>query len=226
MPAPLSADMGRFLVKAEQQNEAFLETMPGLLLDQQAGAYFRLFGDEDLAQGGVGLDDLDQQDAQHGAADELADADGDAVGDAGQPQRGRRRRVGEEDGDLNADDDGVEEHRRQRSCQSQTLEAEIPQLVGHKAGQQGGQCAEDDVHDGGTQQVGQEAAQHDAGDVLRAEHGQQAERLGHTHLHCAVGERLQCHAEHHVNGCDHSAAGQLADRRILIHNTILRRMEF
>ena len=76
-----------FLVKAEQQNEAFLEAMPGLLLDQQTGAYFRLFGDEDLAQGGVGLDDLDQQDAQHGAADELTDADGDAVGDAGQPQR-------------------------------------------------------------------------------------------------------------------------------------------
>ena len=40
MPAPLSADMGRFLVKAEQQNEAFLEAMPGLLLDQQAGAFF------------------------------------------------------------------------------------------------------------------------------------------------------------------------------------------
>ena len=41
--------MGFFLVKAEQQNEAFLEAMPGLLLDQQVGAYFRLFGDEDLA---------------------------------------------------------------------------------------------------------------------------------------------------------------------------------
>ena len=61
--------MGFFLVKAEQQNEAFLEAMPVLLLDQQADAYFRLFGDEDLAQGGVGLDDFDQQNAQHGAAD-------------------------------------------------------------------------------------------------------------------------------------------------------------
>ena len=40
MPAPLSADMGRFLVKAEQQNEAFFEAMPGLLLDQQADAFF------------------------------------------------------------------------------------------------------------------------------------------------------------------------------------------
>ena len=83
MPTPSGGDMRFFLVKAEQQNEAFFEAMPGLLLDQQADAYFRLFGDEDLAQGGVGLDDLDQQDAQHGAADELADADGDAVGDAG-----------------------------------------------------------------------------------------------------------------------------------------------
>ena len=226
MPAPLSADMGRFLVKAEQQNEAFLEAMSGLLLDQQADAYFRLFGDEDLAQGGVGLDDLDQQDAQHGAADELADADGDAVGDAGQPQRSGGRRIGEHDGDLNADDDRIEEHGRQGRHDGQTLEADVPQFVSHNTGQQGGQGAKDNIHDGGAQQVCQEAAQHHAENVLGTKHGQQAERLGHTHLHCAVGERLQCHAEHHVNGCDHSAAGQLADRRILIHNTILRRMEF
>ena len=42
--------MGFFLVKAEQQNEAFLEAMPGLLLDQQADAYFRLFGMKNFAE--------------------------------------------------------------------------------------------------------------------------------------------------------------------------------
>ena len=40
MPTPSGGDMEFFLVKAEQQNEAFLEAMPGLLLDQQAGAFF------------------------------------------------------------------------------------------------------------------------------------------------------------------------------------------
>ena len=41
---------------------------------------------------------------------------------------------------------------------------------------------------------------------------------GNTHLHCTVGERLQRHAEHHIESCDHSAAGQFADSEILIHN--------
>ena len=87
----------------------------------------------------------------------------------------------------------------QRGRKGQTLEADVPQLVGHEAGQQGGQSAEDDVHDGGAQQVCEEAAQHHAENVLGTEHGQQAERLGHTHLHRAVRERLQCHAEHVKN---------------------------
>ena len=39
-------------------------------------------------------------------------------------------------------------------------------------GQQGSQCAKDHIHDGGTQQVCQEAAQHHAYDVLGTEHGQ------------------------------------------------------
>ena len=56
------------------------------------------------------------------------------------------------------------------------------------------------------------------GDVLGTEHGQQAEGLGNTHLHRTVGERLQRHAEHHIESCDHSAAGQFADSEILIHN--------
>ena len=44
---------------------------------------------EHFAQGGVGLHDLHQQHAQHGAADELTDADGDAVGDAGRRKKDR-----------------------------------------------------------------------------------------------------------------------------------------
>ena len=86
--------------------------------------------------------------------------------------------------------------------------------------EQGGQGAKDNIHDGGAQQVCQEAAQHHAHDVLGTEHGQQAERLGHTHLHRAVRERLQCHAEHDVKGCDHAAAGQFTDGKILIFHSI------
>ena len=173
---------------------------------------------EHFAQGGVGLHDLHQQHAQHGAADELTDTDGDAVGDAGQPQRSGGRRIGEHDGDLNADDDRIEEHGRQGRHDGQTLEADVPQFVSHNTGQQGGQGAKDNIHDGGAQQVCQEAAQHHAHDVLGTEHGQQAEGLGNTHLHRTVGERLQRHAEHHIESCDHSAAGQFADSEILIHN--------
>ena len=84
----------------------------------------------------------------------------------------------------------------------------------------GGISAEDDVHDGGAQQVCQEAAQHHAENVLGTKHGQQAERLGHTHLHSAVRERLQCHAEHDVKGCDHAAAGQFTDGKVLIFHRI------
>ena len=60
--------------------------------------------------------------------------------------------------------------------QGQTLEADVPQLVGHEAGQQGGQSAEDDVHDGRAQQVCQEAAQHHAENVLGTE------PVSYTHL--------------------------------------------
>ena len=60
---------------------------------------------------------------------------------------------------------------------------------------------------------------------LRAKHGQQAESLGHTHLHGTVRERLQRHAEHNVQGCHHRAAGQFADGNIIFH-ILLRRNEF
>ena len=177
-------------------------------------------GLEDLPDRRACLDDADQQNAQHGAADELTDAHGDAVGDAGQPEGCAGRGVREHHRDLDADDDGIEDHRGQRGRKGQTLEADVPQLVGHEAGQQGGQSAEDDVHDGGAQQVCQEAAQHHAENVLGTKHGQQAERLGHTHLHRAVRERLQCHAEHDVKGCDHAAAGQFTDGKVLIFHRI------
>jgi len=101
---------------------------------------------------------------------------------------------------------------------SQTFEADVPQLVGDKAGQQGGKGAKDDIHDGGAQQVCQKAAQYHTGNVLGTEHRQQAERLSHTHLYRTIGERLQSHAENNINGCDHAAAHQFTDRRILIHD--------
>ena len=110
-------------------------------------------GLEDLPDRRACLDDADQQNAQHGAADELTDAHGDAVGDAGQPEGCAGRGVREHHRDLDADDDGIEDHRGQRGRKGQTLEADIPQLVGHEAGQQGGQSAEDDVHDGGALNV-------------------------------------------------------------------------
>ena len=80
--------------------------------------------------------------------------------DAGQPQRSGGRRIGEHDGDLNADDDRIEEHGRQGRHDGQTLEADVPQFVSHNTGQQGGQGAKDNIYDGGAQQVCQETAQH------------------------------------------------------------------
>ena len=62
------------------------------------------------------------------------------------------------------------------------------------------------------------AAQHHTGNVLGTEHRQQAERLSHTHLYRTIGERLQSHAENNINGCDHAAAHQFTDGRILIHD--------
>ena len=59
----------------------------------------RLFRPKNLAQSGVAFNDLHQQHAQNGAADQLADANGDAVGDAGQPDGGTGRGVREHDGD-------------------------------------------------------------------------------------------------------------------------------
>ena len=210
--------------KAEQLGKIAFQARTGGLLDQARPPGRRgsvlYSGFEDLPDRRAGLDDADQQDAQHGAADQLADAHGDAVGDAGQPEGCAGSGVREHHRDLDADDDGIEDHRGQRGCDGQTLEADVPQLVGHEAGQQGGQRAEDDVHDGGTEQVCEEAAQHHAEDVLCAEHRQQAEGLGHTHLHRAVRERLQRHAEHDVEGCDHAAAGQFTDRKVLILHTI------
>ena len=39
-------------------------------------------------------------------------------------------------------------------------------------------------------------------------------------LYTSVRERLQCHAEHDVKGCDHAAAGQFTDGKILIFHSI------
>ena len=163
-------------------------------------------------------DQLYQHNAQHGAADQLTDAHRDAVGDAGQPDGGAGRGVREHHGDLNTDDHRVEQHRGQAGGNGQTLEAHIAQLVGDKAGQQGGKGAKDDIHDGRAQQVCQKAAQHHAENVLGTKHGQQAERLGHTHLHSTIGKGLQCQTQHHIDGCHYTAVHQLTDGRILIHD--------
>ena len=55
-------------------------------------------GLEDLPDRRACLNDADQQNAQHGAADELTDAHGDAVGDAGQPEGCAGRGVREHPG--------------------------------------------------------------------------------------------------------------------------------
>ena len=91
-------------------------------------------------------------------------------------------------------------------------------LVGDTAGQQGSQCAKDHIHDGRAQQVCKEAAQHNTYDVLGTEHGQQAQSLGHAHLHSTIGKGLQCQTQHHIDGCHYTAVHQLTDGRILIHD--------
>ena len=177
-----------------------------------------LFRRKHLAQCGVALDQLYQHDAQHGTADQLTNAHRDAVGDAGQPDGGAGRGVREHHGDLDADDHRVEQHRGQAGGNGQTLEAHIAQLVGDQTGQQGGQRAKDHIHDGGAQQVCKEAAQHNTYDVLGTEHGQQAQSLGHAHLHSTIGKGLQCQTQHHIDGCHYTAVHQLTDGRILIHD--------
>lgn len=128
------------------------------------------------------------------------------------------RGIREHDRDLNADDYGVEQHRGQAGSNGQTLEAHIAQLVGDQTGQQGSQCAKDHIHDGGAQQVCKEAAQHNTHDVLGTEHGQQAQSLGHAHLHSTIGKGLQCQTQHHIDGSHYTAVHQLTDGRILIHD--------
>ena len=119
---------------------------------------------------------------------------------------------------FNADDHCVEQHRGQAGCNGQTLEAHIAQLVGDKAGQQGSQCAKDHIHDGGAQQVCKEATQHNTHDILCTEHGQQAQSLGHAHLHSTIGKGLQCQTQHYIDSCHYTAVHQLTDGRILIHD--------
>ena len=68
------------------------------------------------------------------------------------------------------------------------------------------------------QKVIEEAAQHHAENVLGTEHGQQAQSLGHTHLHSTIGKGLQCQTQHHIDGCHYTAVHQLTDGRILIHD--------
>ena len=63
---------------------------------------------KNFAQGLATLDDLHQQHTQNGAADELADTYGDAVGDAGQPDGSAGGGVREHDGNFNAVIIGIE----------------------------------------------------------------------------------------------------------------------
>ena len=135
-----------------------------------------------------------------------------------QADGGAGRGVREHDGNLNADDHCVEQHRGQAGGNGQTLEAHIAQLVGDQTGQQGGQRAKDHIHDGGAQQVCKEAAQHNTHDVLGTEHGQQAQSLGHAHLHSTIGEGLQCQTQHYIDSCHYTAVHQFTDGRILIHD--------
>ena len=84
--------------------------------------------------------------------------------------------VREEEGDLErADNDHIKDNGRQDAGMASPFDADVAQLVGHKAGQQGRQRAEHHVNDGGAEQICQKAAQRDADDILGTEHRQQAE---------------------------------------------------
>lgn len=169
---------------------------------------------KERVQAGVRFDQPHQGHAQDAAADDFADAHGQRIKED-EPRCGGHIR--EKDGDLRADDGGVPEDGRQGRRNGQPLDAQVAQLVSTQAGQEGGQRAEHHVDDGGTDQVRQQAAQRHGHDVLRAEHGQQAQRLRDADLHRAVGEGRQRQAQRHIQRRDGCAAHDLAGGKIHVH---------
>lgn len=183
-----------------------------------------LFFCKNFVQTRVAFDQLDERHTQNRAADELANTDSNGI-EHRQHRRGCA--VREEEGDLErADNDHIKDNGRQGCRNGQPFHADVTQLVGHKAGQQGRQRAEHHVNDGGAEQICQKAAQRDADDILGAEHRQQAEGLGHADLHRAVAERGQHKADDHIDSRNDSAAHKATDGQIFHIHTILRRIDF